>query len=54
MHLRFFNKYCFQRYNTSDLYTAWGLLTDAALECGGAANEAFTFDLVDVGREYVL
>ena len=42
-------------YNTSTLYTAWGLLIDAAKsECGDAPlSKALIFDLVDVGREYL-
>ena len=42
-------------YNTTKLYTAWGLLIEAAKgqECGDHLSDAFVFDLVDVGREYL-
>jgi alpha-N-acetylglucosaminidase len=41
-------------YNTSSLYTAWGLLIEAAKsECAAPLSKAFIFDLVDVGREYL-
>lgn len=41
-------------YDPSDLHVAWGLLIEAATasDCG-EQNDAFTFDLVDVGREYL-
>ena len=39
-------------YKHSDLYEAWGLLI-AAAESDCAKSAAFTFDLVDVGREWI-
>lgn len=38
-------------YNHTDLYDAWGLLIAAAEGC--PESDAFTFDLVDVGREWL-
>jgi alpha-N-acetylglucosaminidase len=38
-------------YTHTDLYDAWGYLITAAEEC--PQSDAFTFDLVDVGREWL-
>lgn len=40
-------------YDPSDLHAAWGLLIEAATAGECEQNDAFTFDLVDVGREYL-
>ena len=42
-------------YHPASLHQAWGLLIDAAQgdECVTKGNDALTFDIVDVGREFL-